>query len=231
MGRALKRVTLDFDWPINKIWEGYLNPYKYIPCAECDQSGYNPATKELADAFYSFSDRSKRWSNKITQEEVDYLISKNRLRGFDPVSREWVAVARTAEEVNLSQDYISFDSTLMHDAINRSYLIKFRATKLGVYGLCSNCKGDGYTFESEEIENLYNTWELFEPPVGEGYQLWETTTEGSPQSPVFETLEELCEWCEPNATVFSDSKASKEEWKTMFSEDMIVHREGNLLFI
>ena len=32
------------------------------------------------------------------------------------------------------------------------------------------------------------------PPKGEGFQLWETTTEGSPVSPVFETLDELCEW-------------------------------------
>ena len=55
--------------------------------------------------------------------------------------------------------------------------------------------------------------ELCEPPKGEGYQLWNTTSEGSPISPVFETLDKLCEWCEVNATTFGKFKATKEEWK------------------
>ena len=33
-----------------------------------------------------------------------------------------------------------------------------------------------------------------EPPEGTGYQLWETVSEGSPVSPVFETKEKLCKW-------------------------------------
>lgn len=32
------------------------------------------------------------------------------------------------------------------------------------------------------------------PLPGDGWQLWETTTEGSPLSPVFETAEELAGW-------------------------------------
>lgn len=59
--------------------------------------------------------------------------------------------------------------------------------------------------------------ELCEVPKGEGYQLWETTSEGSPISPVFETLDELCEWCENNATTFASCKASKDEWMQMLS--------------
>jgi hypothetical protein len=63
----------------------------------------------------------------------------------------------------------------------------------------------------EEVDKKLK--ELCEPPKGNGYQLWETTSEGSPVSPVFETLDELCEWCEANATTFADFKATKEEWK------------------
>ena len=37
-------------------------------------------------------------------------------------------------------------------------------------------------------------WQPQEPPVGPGYQLWETTSEGSPMSPVFATLAELAAW-------------------------------------
>lgn len=52
-----------------------------------------------------------------------------------------------------------------------------------------------------------------EPPEGEGYQLWGTTTEGEPWSPVFITIDELCRWCEKNDTIYADTKATKEEWK------------------
>jgi len=59
----------------------------------------------------------------------------------------------------------------------------------------------------------------FDPPEGEGYQLWETTSEGSPSSPVFKTLDELCEWCAENATTFASNKATKEQWRKMLSEE------------
>jgi hypothetical protein len=65
-----------------------------------------------------------------------------------------------------------------------------------------------------------NQW-YYEPPTGPGYQLWETTTEGSPQSPVFATLEELAEWCEGNATTFADFTTTKAEWLKMFGKDCI----------
>ena len=71
--------------------------------------------------------------------------------------------------------------------------------------------------------------ELCEPPKGEGYQLWNTTSEGSPISPVFETLDKLCEWCEVNATTFGKFKATKEEWKEMLQDGFVYHKEGNVI--
>lgn len=79
-------------------------------------------------------------------------------------------------------------------------------------------------------EILRDLW-YHEPATGEGYQLWETTSEGSPQSPVFKTLEELCEWCEENATTFAHFKASKEEWINMLNDDFVHHKQGNAIFI
>jgi hypothetical protein len=49
-----------------------------------------------------------------------------------------------------------------------------------------------------------------------GYQLYETTTEGTPVSPVFTTLEDLAEWCAPHATVFASFRWTKEEWLASF---------------
>jgi hypothetical protein len=30
MGRELKRVPLDFDCPLNKVWKGYINPFEGV---------------------------------------------------------------------------------------------------------------------------------------------------------------------------------------------------------
>jgi len=67
--------------------------------------------------------------------------------------------------------------------------------------------------------------------LGDGFQLWSTTSEGSPISPVFESLDELCEWASENETTFALFKASKEEWKSMLENDFVFHKEGNITFI
>lgn len=64
----------------------------------------------------------------------------------------------------------------------------------------------------------YETHKKAEPPTGDGYQMWETTTEGSPKSPVFATLDELCSWCGDNATVYADKRLTAEEWKTYLTD-------------
>ena len=81
------------------------------------------------------------------------------------------------------------------------------------------------------FEKHFNITPTIEPPKGEGYQLWETTSEGSPSSPVFATLDELCKWCETNATTFADNKATKEEWKKMLDDNFVYHQQGNVIFI
>ena len=45
--RTVKRVPLDFDWPLDTIWKGYLNPYSPTECLQCKGSGLNPETKKL----------------------------------------------------------------------------------------------------------------------------------------------------------------------------------------
>jgi hypothetical protein len=50
-------------------------------------------------------------------------------------------------------------------------------------------------------------------------------------SPVFATLEELCEWCADNATTFGSSRATKEEWMQMLDSKFVYHQEGNIIFL
>lgn len=120
MGREVKRVSKDFDWPLRKIWEGFLNPhYQHSKeCHICDHSGYNPETKKISDGWYSFDNyewkpcgsgrryNNLAWCYHLTQDEVNVLAEKNRLMDFTHTwSREtgWVKkdppVIPTAEQV------------------------------------------------------------------------------------------------------------------------------------
>ena len=51
MGRELKRVPIDFNWPENKVWSGFLNPHyaKSHTCAACGGSGSTTASQRLSD--------------------------------------------------------------------------------------------------------------------------------------------------------------------------------------
>lgn len=93
-------------------------------------------------------------------------------------------------------------------------------------GECSESAGYCFWHNPENKAKWYK-----DVPEGDGYQLWETTTEGSPISPVFKTLEELCEYAEKNCSTFSDFKTTKEEWFDMLSNENVHHKEGNFIFI
>ena len=64
-------------------------------------------------------------------------------------------------------------------------------------------------------------------------QLYETTSEGTPCSPVFKAdeLDKLCEWAAENATTFASFKVTKEQWFKMLSDDFVCHTEGNVMFM
>lgn len=108
MGREIKRVSLDFDWPIEEEWQGFICPIKLITCPNC------------------------RGEGEVKGDE------------------------------------------------------------------CFQCKGMGEISENEEELKLYDNWEPEEPPIGDGYQLWETVSVGSPVSPVFNTPEKLATWMTRN---------------------------------
>ena len=260
MGRELKRVPLDFAWPLKKTWKGYLNPNPYAGnCASCDATGYNPATRKLADDFYDndgcpvrwrydygFNPEGKpaerppwkiigdcrRWCSSITQDEVQALVDAGRLYDFTHTwtGKRWErredGYVPTADEVNQWNE-----QGMGHDGINRHYLIEARAKRLGVYGKCEACDGTGERWECEQERLDYEAWQRYDPPTGDGYQLWETTSEGSPVSPVFESLEDLCSWCADNATTFGSNKATWLQWFEMLSDGLVYHKEGNAVFI
>lgn len=262
MGRTLKRVPFTFDWPLNQVWEGYLNPINPLQCEPCEGSGYSPEARVLQERWYGFDrptdwewcdDTHHRrwnraaWNNNLDEDDIAALLKEDRLWDFTRVPRteeqRQLVKQRLAEGHNSwlpeSNGYVPTPQEvnewnkqgLGHDSINSHIVIKAKCERLGYPVTCSVCKGDGVLWISLEKKLAYEAWEPTDPPTGDGYQLWETTTEGSPQSPVFSTLDALCQWCEEHATTFGDYTASSAEWKHMLSEDFVHHQEGNNIFI
>lgn len=203
MGREIKRVALDFEWPINSmIWKGYHNPYQPLDCKACDQTGYSPSWHELSDDWYGFKRPNKRWCNNITQDEVDALRAAGRLSAFTG------PVVSAAEVNKWSREGVG------HDAINRMICVEQRANRLGLGEKhCRWCGGQGDIWPSPEFEGLLTEWQRTDPPDGPGYQLWSTTSEGHPMSPVFEMPQELARWLADNgASSMGSSTATYWEW-------------------
>ena len=245
MGRELKRVPLDFKWAKNQVWKGYINPFHSMECKSCGGYGLNPATKKISDDWYTHlrTDGKLGWSKDLTDVEVAALAEHGRLDEMIPgrpfldeednkwkawVNKELVEVLQplypTAKSVN--EHFAS--RPFGHDSCNHWLCTKARAIHLGVYGKCEYCGGEGHIWQSDEIKNLHEDWKSFEPPVGEGYQLWETTSEGSPVSPVFDSLDKLCEWLEDGASTFGSSKATKEQWMKMLSADLFIVEDKSM---
>lgn len=296
MGRTLKRVPLDFDWPLNTTWGGYLNPFcaQSISCPACDGSGYAPDAKRMKDEWYgdapfdpvaygaepltvdhpaivAFATRQTertptyygtgqtaidrecrrllglwrgQWSHHLIQADVDALVAAHRLQDFThrPRTEEqakalaetddyWMKEPNghspTAAEVNAWAS----GGGMGHDAINQWVCVQARCEREGVPSTCSRCDGSGELWPTPEIKASSEAWEETDPPAGDGFQLWETTSEGSPTSPVFSTIEELCAWAADNATTFGSFKASADEWRKMLDADFVCHQEGNAVFL
>jgi hypothetical protein len=256
MGREIKRVALDFDWPLNKVYEGFLLPERLHEekCPACE-NGYSAHAQHLNALWYGYvpfdprstgstplqydtpavrafaernlahspdyygtgfvaRDREAQrlanlwngmWSHHLAQVDVDALVEGHRLHDFTHV---WVKgdgwqkidppVTPTAAQVN-EWSLSGFG----HDSINASVAIRARCEREGAEVECPQCQGhastEAYPGQRAEAE----AWEPTEPPTGDGWQLWETTSEGSPISPVFATSDELAVWMSRNPCGFA----------------------------
>lgn len=163
------------------------------------------------------------WCHHLDQGDVDALVEAGRLRDFTHTFRRgegWQKieppVIPTAAEVN-EWSLRGFG----HDSISASVVVRARCKREGVADTCQTCDGhatvEAYEGQRAEVE----AWEWTEPPEGDGYQIWETTSEGSPISPVFATLDELCEYAAANCTTFGSSTASAEGWHKMLDDDVV----------
>lgn len=260
MGREIKRVPVDFDWPLKQVWAGYENPFWEMcqDCPDCGGSGYSDRARELNDIWYGkrpfqpedngsvpFDPNNPRiieiieqkvksdpvfysaffggvtinqairmearrmcafwngaWQHHLSEDDVAALVEGNRLWDFtrrqlspeqethpNGWTKEWNGYTPTPEEVN----WWSI-SSFGHDSSNCHAVVTARCRREGVPNTCPTCNGDGQQWPSRAARELYENWRETEPPPGDGWQLWETVSEGSPISPVFADAEGLVNW-------------------------------------
>lgn len=255
MGRQVRRVPLDFDWPLNEVYEGFLMPDRFDEekCPDCE-SGYSPQAQNLYNLWYgkipfdpetpfphthpAIQERTQRnltnapeyygtdshafvreaqrlaahfnggWMHHLDQDDVNALVEAGRLHdlthnwtredGWQPKQPPMTPTADQVNEWSLSG--------FGHDGINASVVIRARCEREGVDGTCSTCQGHGSTEAYPGQRAEAEEWEPTEPPEGEGWQLWETVSEGSPISPVFRSAEELAYWMSSPAYTWGATK-------------------------
>lgn len=252
MGRQVRRVALDFAWPMNKAYSGLIMPDALIPvtCPGCEGDGQSAIGKELhkrwwgyipfhpsetgsepftpdtpgvmddcrrkvdgSRAFYDQNTRSRgedtvlleamrmcaiwngKWQNHLSQAEVDIVLAEDTiLQGlthrWSRSERRWVRIDRptpTQREVNIWT--LGLGNPMVQ--LNCYAVQQAEAAKRGGTCTCATCGGEGSSFRDEAHRLAYDAWAPTEPPAGDGWQLWETVSEGSPITPVFATAEEL----------------------------------------
>jgi len=205
MSRELKRVPLDFDYPLNKVWSGYLNSY-YKECPQC-QNGETPARKRLTELVLL-----------LMLSGTDSLKGKNHPYFQDGYFDFFNIPSKEMNELTCGLAGRKSDLSFGHDACDRweatKKIIQVAGLNADEWGICKHCKGEAI---DPAIKEQYNKWQSTEPLIGEGYQCWETVSEGSPISPVFKTLEDLSQWLADNPKGVT-SKLSKEDWSEALQE-------------
>jgi len=224
MGRELRRVPLDFDWPLNEVWKGFLNPH-YRPCPkaatnECD-GGYSNAGKWM-DAICRFlsligeeavlephatelQKRGRTYPHPYLRQfaqapmtTIPYEV-RMRLNDLDNMERERELgeyLRRNPPKLlTFTEELANFITALAGKKpeppfgdiswnIQQALMKAAGIDPDSKWGVCKVCDGNGL---DPEIREAFENWTPEPPPIGEGWQLWETVSEGAPYSPVFPT--------------------------------------------
>lgn len=225
MSRNVKRVPLDFDWPLKARWHGYLMPdnLREVECGDCGGSGCTPAGQHVNAVSEVLLDLTEASIAKRIGREaprVRHRLRSDHIKSSTPGSdiEDFVAKLMGVEGPGGPGAYYGH-----YDAWKMTAALLNHAGLDEDWAECKTCKGMGIVEAWEGQEEAANAWASTEPPKGEGWQMWESTTEGSPISPVFDSAEGLIDWLvESGASLSGSVKATHEEWAA------IVHGTGDV---
>ena len=267
MSLTLKRVPLDFDWPLRKIWQGYENTLDDggVRCTLCNGDGMTPECRFLHETYYrhnindtgffgafigtnmvavpdaaelkhmGWPDRIiqniewarkagftslTHWSDKLDEEDIRLLAKAKRLDEVHIFRRgKWIKPKSASQ---ITPDDINRFIGMYKGSISGFEWAgtKRRLRKMGAKHACGACKGKGHVYHDIAKKKAYDRWKRTEPPKGPGFQLWETVTDGSPISPVFESGLELATWAEEHPKDCNESH-TLQVWLKMIMTDSV----------
>lgn len=258
MGKTRKRVPLDFSWPLDTTWSGYVNTFwqRSRNCETCEGTGSSKAARMLHDRWYGYDTdpvwiydarglryNDAAWCYHLDEEDVAALLAGNRLWDFTRRPRSDAQRAQLREQKNNGgsgfwlREWNGYTPTpeevnaWSHTGLGHDGLNRsiVISAKLAKQNIAGACR---------VCEGYGRRWDTKEDR--DAYEAWERTEppigEGhqlwdSEGSPVFLTLEALAQWCEENATTFAQHKAGAQRWKKMLEEDNVYHEENGNIFI
>lgn len=182
-GSPQELTSFSDSWELNELNElvnFYFEIYrKNHQCPHCKGEGLNDETKKLSEDWYDFKHTGRKWCDNITDDEVYALIQGGRLRDFtnykgyydedldvwfgwenrlkiqiEPPTPEQIPSAKDVNDAQNSRG----QGFMGHDAINRWICIEQRAKRLGVYGKCEHCDGNGVIYDEPEARVALQLW-------------------------------------------------------------------------
>lgn len=212
MGREIRRVAVDFDWPLNTVWEGFLLPERLrgTPCTQCYQG-----QTHFGWWLQNFSYVMGMLATDVREQQAGrpmhpWLTRFERAHGHFQYADDPQSELATFVIDRPGEDALEFFAALIGkpvDAVggngydgNVPYAVYHALEKASAMDFtCKICDGEGSLEQYEGQKAEREAWyeedsEAHAPPIGEGWQMWETVSEGSPVSPVFASAEELAQW-------------------------------------
>lgn len=182
----------------------YLSHLENRPGRHVASKAPNPHDQALLAAFNEMADAEASGDERliVTAASTVAVVRKRHRDAAQDVWPQWVTPRPGPDAVVLSTGLAGRPPGWGgHDAIDRWSATSKIAEAAGVpegWGTCTTCNGEG-TVATAEQRAAYDTWVGTAPPTGEGYQLWQTVSEGGPVSPVFATPDELATWIRSEA--------------------------------
>lgn len=192
MGREIKEVPTDFEWPIGETWKGY-EPPDVRNCPDCDVGVTG----------------NRAYIEAVAQK----LLGGVRCISENGVGRQGKGLI-LRRSVEIDEKYAALTEGLCgrepmglggHDALDRhaatKAIIEAAGLDPGEWGICDTCGGSAV---HPEDEGTRDDWEPVDPPQGSAYQVWETVSEGSPITPVYETKRGMIDHLSKHGTEWDD---------------------------
>ncbi len=203
MSREVRRVPLDFDFPLDKTWTGYLTPKELrLPaCGDCFGSGWTSAHDWVAAIVHLLLMVGEDVAAQERGKDLHpYLaLLDNRPDHFADRDRKFVTPRPSADAVLLTSGLAGCepdDFLFGYGSRGEWHAVAAIVKAAGLpdtWGICGTCSGTGDVATPEQ-QAAHEAWEPTEHPTGEGYQLWQTVSEGGPVSPVFAEPAGLADW-------------------------------------